>query len=53
MPRGMIMRKIVYILVMVFLLGAAEEETYLLRWDIPEDDRLEVMNTATDRKSVV
>lgn len=47
MPRGMIMRKIVYILVMVFLLGAAEEETYLLRWDIPEDDRLEVMNTAT------
>ncbi len=49
MPRGMVMRKITYILVlaMIFLLGAAEEENYLLRWDIPENNRLEVMNTAT------
>ncbi len=43
----MIMRKIVYVMAMVLLLGAAEDESYHLHWDIPDNDRLEVMNTAT------
>ncbi len=41
------MRKIVYVMATMLLLGGASDKSFQFYWDIPSNDRLEVMNTAT------